>query len=438
MQNGDNLSALGQNLPLSAKASSPGLAVFHQTGRGLFQVTATGTGISTFNNRLLMRDNGATLQAIHRTGTAIPILGGASISKFVDVLGSHDQDLVTVHYQLRSGGSVTASNDTGLLHMNHSGSISPVIAAREDSSAVTFGLTGTLGQITRTSSGHGVRSCFIAALKPTGSAVCGFANNGSLFYNLAQSGTPAPGAGGASFKTFTSLTGGGTNVVYKATLTGPTAENEGLWRNSSILLRKGADVNNALYGPVKISKITRIWAANNDATQVLVQCTLSGTGVTTSNNQALVLSQATNGNTILMRTGTDPASLSPVARGISNATIKSFSAVDVNPATGRYTVLTTLNGSPASSNQALWTGHTQTGNDTTERTLREPTLRLRKGERYTSGKTVLGSIKGISITPAPDASGSGSGGHSHCIGAAGQVAATITADRNITEVVLLP
>ncbi|MBL9118056.1 MAG: hypothetical protein JNJ83_23810 [Verrucomicrobiaceae bacterium] len=445
LQSGDTITALGQNLPTGAKASNPGFPIFHQTGRGLFQITATGPGITKDNNRLLLRDNGAAVIALHRTGTAIPALGGGSISKFVEVLASHDQDLITLHYQLRSGGPVTGNNDTGLLLMSHGGSISSLVNNREGTLASTYNasLTGTLGQITRVSAGHGVRSYFIAAHKPAtgpaGSLVCGFAHNGSLFTHLAQSGTPAPGAGGANYRTFASITNGGSNVVYKATLTGPTSENEGVWRNvTSILLRKGADVNNALYGAVKFNKIIRIWPASNDATKVLVHCTLSGTGVNSSNNQALVLIQFTNGNTILMRTGTDPSSLSPVARGISSATIKSISAVDVSAPTGNYTVLTTLNGSPAASNQALWTGNTQVGNDSTLRTLREPTLRLRKGDRYTSGSTALGSIKAISITPAPDASGSGSRGLAQCIGASGQVAATITADRNITELVLLP
>jgi hypothetical protein len=446
MQSGDLISGLGQNLPTGAKASKPRLPLFHEPSLGLFQITATGPGITASNNQLLLRDNGFSITPLHRTGTPVSLLGGASLSKMVEVLANYTQDTIFIHHQLRPGSApgVNSSNDSGILFMNSNGEVIPFTIVREGQSGAPWILPGTLGQITRTSPGQGnLRSYFLGSHRPpSGPAetVVFIFQIGGITGTIARSGQVAPGTGGATYRSFFSLTNGrSANGVYKASLTGPTTENQGLWKGVNLLLRKGSDVNTALYSGLKFGSVSRIWSADFTGNeQFVIQCTLTGDGVNSSNNQALVLLQETNGNTILMRTGTDPTNQSPKARGIGNATVKSISAVDVNPLSGDYVVLTTLNGSPSSSNQALWTGNTATGDDTTLRTLREPTLRLRKGERYTSTSTALGVIKSISITPYPDPSGSGGRGHAHCIGENGHVAVTITADRNLSELVLLP
>jgi hypothetical protein len=81
--------------------------------------------------------------------------------------------------------------------------------------------------------------------------------------------------------------------------------------------------------------------------------------------------------------------------------------VDVHPSTGRYVTLGTLKGVSSASNQALWTSQTQAGNDSTLQSACLPTLRLRKGQEYTSPATYSSFIRSIVIKPAVDTTGAG-------------------------------
>jgi hypothetical protein len=113
-------------------------------------------------------------------------------------------------------------------------------------------------------------------------------------------------------------------------------------------------------------------------------------------------------------------------------------AVDVNPVTGRYTAIGTLSGGLASENQALWTGNPTLGNDTTLRVLRQPILRLRKGQIYRTENTPQSLVRSLTLKPATDTTGAGGRGLAQCIGANGDVAVYILGDRSLTEPVMLP
>ena len=139
----------------------------------------------------------------------------------------------------------------------------------------------------------------------------------------------------------------------------------------------------------------------------------------------------TNGHRqILMRTGL-PAS------GTGKARLGAISAVDVHPISGRYAVLGTLAGASSATNQALWGGNTGAGNDSTQQILREPTLKLRKGQSYSSDQGG-GSVRSIAMRPGADVTGAGGRGLSQVISSGGAVALTLSTDGGVSELVLLP
>ncbi len=436
LQTGDLLSTLSGGLPANAKATALTVQISQQARRGVFQTTISGTGITTSNNLLLMMDNGVGVSLLHRTGQAINGLSNATAAKFVEVLQSHDRDLITVSYQLKTSTTpvVTTSNDTGLLLLDHAGAIGANLAAREGASATAFAGSGTFGQFTgRAAAGQGSTIHFGALFTPTiGPSVTGIfrmTTDGVTKATTAAVGSPAPGAG-ANFASFPSLSSIGSDALFKATLTGAAAINEGLWRGpATLLLRKGDAVDAVNLPGVKFGSTLRFWPAGS--TQVIVQVTLTGTGVSATSNQALVLRQANGAYLVLLRTGN-------AAPGCGPAKVLAISAVDVNPVTGRYVVLGTLSGALATANQALWSGNPALGDDTTSQILRQPVLRLRKGQNYTTENTPQSLVRSITLTPAIDTTGAGGRGLAQCIGSGGDIAVYILGDRSLTELVMLP
>ena len=424
LQSGTPLSALGGGLPFNATATALTGQIFNQPSRALFQATVKGTGISATNNRLLLLDNGASVQLLHRSGTPIPALGGAAIASFKEVLQSHDQNFLALTYKLKTGGGVTPANDEGLLFLDHSGSPgSNTLAAREGFPA--FG-GGTFGPFNgRAASAFGSTIYFTAALNIAGStapAVFSTTLNGVTTARLATTGDLAPASGGATYRTFPALINAGVNTLVKATLkNSPASENEGLYvlPTNLMLTRKGDDIGGGTF----ITRILRFWTAGPGQLILHVQL---------GKSQALLLRQNDGNYLTLLRTGTS-------APGVGSAKLKAISAVEVNPVSGRYAVLGTLSGSPANSNQALWTGDPTLGDNTPPalQDLRLPQLTLRKGNTYTTDATPQSVIRSIALKPAVDPTGAGGRGLAQALGASDDLALFITGDRNLVEAVLL-
>jgi hypothetical protein len=161
-------------------------------------------------------------------------------------------------------------------------------------------------------------------------------------------------------------------------------------------------------------------------------CNLSGTGVNSSNNTALILIQGDLiTKQLLLRTG-------DLAPGCGSAKLASISVVDCEWLSGSYVVLGTLSGAATTRNQALWMGNTVAGNDTTQRTLRHPELRLRKGDIYTSTSSPLPNpILSLTLKPAIDASGAGGRGLHQVVVYNGPASVFISTTANASELVLL-
>jgi hypothetical protein len=433
LQKGQDVSALGFGLPANARVASVSGQITQQSELGVFQATLTGTGVNASNNRLVMADTAAGVGALLRTGTPVSVLGGAATSRVVEVVQSYNSDLLVLSYNLRAGGTpaVTTKTDSGLLLMNHAGTAAANVAAREGSPA--FGGGGVFGAIAGRAAVLGNEIHFPALFQPTtGRAVQAlFATtvDGAITSRVVTVGDNADGVTGATYASFPASTQLSGQALFRGTLRGvPVARNEGLWiegGDEPLVVKGGLVIPDS---PLLCSRILRFWPAG--ASSLIVQMQVSGPGVNASNNQVLVLIQEDNTRLLLMRTGFPAA-------GTGAATVRSISAVDVNPVSGAYAILGTLRGAPTATNQALWSGFANAGNAAALQVLRLPVLRLRKGQSYSTA-TTMGTVRSLSFKPAVDAAGAGGRGLSHAVGANGAIVVSLIGDLRVTDLVLLP
>lgn len=400
--------------------------------QGLYQLPISGSFVTSRNNLVFIKDAGMASAPFGRKGSTPAQLEGAELSRYLEVLQSRDVDAVAVSYALRRDGAipVTAANDSGLLLMNHEGTVLSA-GAREGKPA--FGGGGTFGQLVgRAAARQGAVVHFGASWLPDGQrkAVPGIFHsntNGTVTGRTVSQGTEALGAGGPLFRTFVGWSQSGTAGLYRATLTGggvKAADNEGIWRDSTLWLRKGVtDVGGGLVA----KRLVRFWPVGTD--QMVVQVLLGGAGVNSRNNQALLLRQANGTFLTLLRSG-------QTAPSVPEATVAKIQAVEVNAAFGHYVILGSLRGVAAGNNQVLWSGFTTAGNDTNLQAQRLPGGLVRKSASYESNLTPSGRIRSIGFKPAVDRSGAGARGLGQVISFGGSnVIFTVTGDAKVTELV---
>ena len=421
LQRGDSIAALGGGLPANATVSAL-LSPLHQNlGRGVFQIVASGSGLTSINNRLIVRDNGSALNQVLRTGQLHPLYA-QPYRAFLEVLQSHNADLLVVSHRLTAPGSA----DTGLVTLRHSGSPTSAGAApSQEGQPSGLPAIGTLGQLgPRAAAGLGGQISFSSIASMTGKpALLRVNETGTALADDARAGALAPGIPGAtlaSFPAFTQLDG---QTLYKALLGGVSkATNEAIYcaADGTPRLRKGDPLPGA-----SITGIVRFWPGGPN--QVLALVNLS------DKSQALILRQSDSQILILARTR-------QTMPGTGAALLQTINAVDVNVLNGRYVILGTLANATPASNQALWTGCTVLGADTpsAEQTRRLPVLRLRKGETFSTAVSPLSTVKSMLLQPANDIGGAGGRGLHHAIGAEGHVAVVLTTAANTRHWVLLP
>jgi WD40 repeat protein len=387
----------------------------------------TGTGISALNNQALWYKTNATSGILVETGSAFAStnLIGTTPLRLQEVVASNqlgEGGYATV-CTLRVGlGGVTAASDSGLYYDRVFSSRGAL--GEGGLPAPPTPLASTRGQFTPRLAYNYNQMIYSTALTGTAPNVT-TANNAAVFKMahgdaetlVAQKGgtivddSGAPLAG-ATYSAFIGESGNGDDgCAYRATIAGPaslvtTATNEGIWLLKStpsrkLAFRKGQST--ALPSGVKIAKIVNFWAAGwsiASSSQCLALVQLSGTGVTSANDQALMLYQEDGTTTILLREG-DPAPGCPEAR------IGLISRIEVDAWTSTYAVLATLTGATTSNDLALFTGTAYgRGNTTTQVALRRPVLRLRKGDSYDNQPS---KVKSISL-PTTSVTASGAGG----------------------------
>jgi hypothetical protein len=429
----------GMGFPEGARVSSFLAPLCNQNNRIIYQIRASGGGLKSASNQALLRDNGAFVFPLLRSGLPLAELGGASVSSIREVVQHRSDNRLGLNFSLSRNNSlgVSKTNDSGLLFIDHNGALidSPIREGQSDPAGGTFGEFSGRAALYSGAAAHWIAK----SINSNGTVDRVFS-----YDFVTQSQQAGEVLGGASPLGVSAALGGGPNVKFRsllavnaagvrATLSGiSTTFNEGIWQSGtgSLILLKGDDVNPVLHPGLKIKRITRYWEISNpevSGTGVLAWVQLSGTGVTSRNNQALLL-QFNDIRHLLLRTGDQAPGISE-----NQVTIKRFNAVEVDPATGQYSVLGTLSGASSGSNLALWAGRALNGNNAF-RQVRRPLLQLRKGAVYQAGDAVPASIiRSISLKQASETTGASARGNGQVLAGETNLVAILTGDRSVQD-----
>ena len=365
------------DLGAGVKIASLSVPLLNDTD-GLFNAALTGTGVTTLNNQALLRDNGTAVSPMLRTGQAVTAFGGATLLKIGQTAQKNSGGRFSSYVTLRTGvGGTTTANDSGILFFD---SIVGIIlnGEREGDASPIAGIN--YGQFTpRVSYGNTVGAFNAMLSGPVAENQAIFARdvNGPATL-IARKGAAANGAGGALYSAFLGENNcPSSQPIYRATLSGTgvtTLNNEGVWfdfaaGNPALIARKGSEA------PGSKSGASYVWASilqvAGQQNRVIVRGTVRGTGITTANDEIVCLYQEDGSAIVLHREG-DPV------HGCGTAKAGPILRMEVS-ATGNYRLIITLIGAATTNNLALLGGNTTKGNTTTESSLRKPELMLRKG-----------------------------------------------------------
>ena len=382
-----------------------GLSTSGSNGSMIFQVKGSGTGITSANDVGLYDSAAGAAEPFIQEGDELT--DGSKINVMGQMVTGESTSRVAFYSTLKSGTStVTTASDSAIVSQSFVFATDNTLAREGDPA---HGGLLRFGQITARPSFLRSRVLIPAALIGTTSSPVTTANNAGLLYGditnltattlIAQKGTDT-GSGLIGTVLGESLAAGD-EFIYRATLTGvPVAENEAIFRAfvNTPALQKGKTRADLPTG-VKISKFLRYWLVNNN--QILSLVTLTGTGVTTANDGAIVRLNGFDALKILAREG-------DYAPGTHGAKYSIIQEMDADPITGFYGFTASLTGGATAANQAFFTGNLMlaTGSSAGDADLQLPVLQLRKGTiQYLSGTTTT--VTNIDMTLPVDASGSG-------------------------------
>lgn len=401
----------------------------------------TGAGVNTTNDQLLWWATDSGEGSLLRTGSPVMEFAGApllSSQELVQSIFGGALKYFAVHCTLRKGGFVNATNDSGIWAANLGTSTeavregNPIPSTTHMNGQFTGRVAYFLDRYTYSEAltGPNITPLTNAAIvqKKIGADEAIIVQKGAMPIGIQAMQPVAPG-----FSAFLGeTTDGDENVLYRATVTGSginAANNEGLWvrylsgGTTKLQLRKGQSIP-GLPG-VTVSKFIHYWSTDNVNQRVVALVQLVGTGVKSTNDQALLCVEKDGSVLVVMREG-EPAA------GCTPATIGTISRVEVDPWSGHYAVVCALAGAPVGTEQALYTGAFYRGNNTDKITLRRPFLRLRKGQLYENQPS---RIKSISLpTTHITASGAGGTGRGHAISWNGYLAITVEFDNKVRQI----
>lgn len=263
-------------------------------GAAFFKGTLAGPTVTSSNNSGIWR--GASL--IARTGSAVPGLGsGVSFASF-DVLQVGASAGTVLYGASLAGAGIKPSNDFGLWR---SGSL---VAQEGNAAPGTSGLLfGALGSRSISPAGMVVFTSSLTSSAGTRPGNSVWRSNpaigGSSTNLIVSSGEGAPGVGsGVDFQSFSAVLANVQGAVaFQARLEGNTnlTNDEGIWRDSSLIVRKGAAASDAgsgvRYDSLQLLKMNATGA-------VAYASNLAGTGTTVRNSESLWL-----GSSLIARAG---------------------------------------------------------------------------------------------------------------------------------------
>jgi len=336
---------------------------------------------------------------------------------------AHSVGAFALPMKLKSGTGttpVTAASDSAVLTY-------PTTLIREGVTAAPGGL-GNYGQINPRAAQPDAQ-VVLSAFTQTSPPQQVVSMNATL---VAKSPDIAPGTGvpGGAFRSFlgeTAINGAGQYPLFRATLVTDapsvtSATNEGLWADRGagleLILRKGDTI---LGGGGTIKPFIDYGIDKDGVVIALVQ--LGGSGVSAKNDLAIIR-QAPGSTTIELREGSAVA-------GSDGARVGTIQAIDMpfGPVSSYYGVLCSLvvesGGATSKNNLAWFTADTSAGS-ASERALRVPTLRLRKGERYIAPGGEDRLVSFASPKNLRDATGAANTGMSHVLSSTGTLATIVT------------
>jgi hypothetical protein len=402
--------------------------------------TLTGTGITAANNTVVWLRTNTFGSTLFRTGAGMPDFGGAVLATVPEVVTSNygGRKRLAAVCTLKPDASVDATNDSRLYTLDVGGAAD--VSIREGIFALApLGVSVKIGQIAPRVCNYYTGHLYSTALTSTDATITA-ANNAAIFSRIhngtetliQQKGDVAVNSAGLAtadrFSSFISESSNGENAtIYRAALAGlPAATNEGVWRYAPgtgryRILQKG----DTLLSPAgtKVAKIINFWGMGSSAagsTQVLLLVQLAGTGVTASNDQALLLSQTDGTLLLLMREG-------DAAPGCTGTKIGTISRIDADAWSNSYAVIATLSGAPTGTELAMFTG-----NVGRLPALRLPMLRLRKGQLFDNQPS---KVKSISLpTGNVTAGGAGCTGRGRAISYGRDFVFTVEFDNGVRQV----
>lgn len=408
-----------------------GRPIFNRDNILLSVGTLAGATVTRADDLAIVRSTGGGLPAVVlREGGTDAALQGGQWGAFPAVAQSHtgqDGDLAAIFAMKLGLGGVGRFNDSGVLAANHDGTVT---AAFLENTPLTS-LPGVVwGQVAPRVSKTGGPLVWSAAL--TGAVT--LADNAGVFKKapgnqvdtlVARKGAAAPGTAAIPFAVFTGEAGAIDGaVIYRAILgLGATrVDNEGLWRDGTLVARKG-DQPDAVNEPgVVYTRFFAFWPAGPN--RVIFQATLAGPGVRRNNDLALYLWD--NGVVQrLLREG-------DAAQTEDGAVIAAMNRVEVEPVSGEYAVLATLTGNRAA-NLALYTGSALHGNNADKKLARLPGLALRKGTAFQAPSGETTRLLSLLISNTTDATGAGAKGGPQAIEDGGNLVMTVLLSNRAVE-----
>ena len=320
---------------------------------------------NTGSKPVVLRDDGTNVHPELYVGrVSSNVLAGGTIAAIRAITSAPGMGTAAFVYSAKLGDSgATAANDSRVAWNDGMTGVHTDLA-REGSSSPEAGRTyGTMLPRLAAAGEHVVFAAGLSGETATNMAVFR-RKKGSSAVTIAQKGKAAPG----TTSNFSTFLGEGVNATGTTLIRATAGSTEGLWmKPEATALVKVALKGDAAPGTatdVKFSRFTRFFIANNG--EVMFSAILSGTGVSSSNDQGIWMLRGSTLTLVMRESGP--------AVGCGSARIASITGLDLAPQDGNYAITASLTGA-TDRNQAQFFGRL----GATTPGQRMPILSVRKG-----------------------------------------------------------
>ncbi|MCB1233191.1 MAG: hypothetical protein KDN19_23305, partial [Verrucomicrobiae bacterium] len=389
----------GDDVGGGVKANSMMRPLYNDDQVSGYEMAVRGVGVNRSNNRRLVRNLLGTSADTLSTGDSGGLFGAAVLS----TIGRPVQDfpfgrmLLPIGFR-RNVGGVDAASDTALVRFD-SGGVDQLL--REGSPGPASVGNAPHGQLTRVS--NGIFACPLQSDPTNNQALFGW-SPGLFQFLIGRRGSTIPGSGTVFYSSFLGEMASNAGNAWRATLSGDGIDrknNESIFASLGNIevARKGDQVPGLPTGIVWDRFLQFLMVEDFvDEPAALILAKVKGPGVTRANDCGLFLYDSAGNTHVILREGDS-------APGCDPARIGTIQRIEIPYDNGFFTILTSLVGTSAKTNQALLVGTviSDAGNGVG---LWRPSVMLRKGTRYQSLRWGEASLRSLAFP----ASGVGPGG----------------------------